>query len=354
MNCGHVICSFVISFLFLTGCSEREASDSMSSCSFARYFDISKDGTSVVTISPYDGSRDTIRVDGCMDNIICMSSSHVAALDAVGADSLITAVSGIRYISDPDLRRRYEGNGKALYDIGYEQSLDYERILSLHPGILVAYTVSGVEPPYIAKLRSLGVPVIVLHDHLEEHPLARAEYVRLFGTLAGCREMADSVFDAVRARYEALVRDTAVLTETKKVLLNVPYGDAWYVPGADSYMSRIIRDAGGEVLGASPGTSSSRVISLEQAYLLSKEADIWLNPGHCRSRDGLSSLHQFFPSFGPLAEDLPIYNNILRTTPEGGNDFWESGAMRPDLVLKDLKRIFRSESDSLTYFFPLM
>lgn len=353
MRCSHTIWSFVVFALFLTGCSERGASDSMSSCAFARYFDISEDGEAVVTISPYDGSRDTIRVDGCMDNIICMSSSHVAALDAVGADSLITAVSGVRYISDPDLRARHEGNGKALYDIGYEQSLDYERILSLRPDILVSYTVSGVEPPYIAKLRSLGIPVFILYDHLEEHPLARAEYVRLFGALTGCSERADSVFEAVRARYETLARESDAMTETKKVLLNVPYGDAWYVPGAESYMARIIRDAGGEVLGAGPGTSSSRVISLEQAYLFSKEADIWLNPGHCRSRTGLSSLHQLFPSFGPLAEGLPIYNNTLRTTPEGGNDFWESGAMRPDLVLEDLISIFRNESDSLTYFFPL-
>lgn len=353
MKYSHAIWSFVISLLFLTGCSKRGVSDSLSSCAFARYFDISEDRDEVVTISPYDGSRDTLRVEGFVDNIICMSSSHVAALDALGADSLITAVSGIRYITNPDLRTRHEGNGKALYDIGYEQSLDYERILSLSPDILVSYTISGVEPPYMTKLRSLGIPVLVLHDHLEEHPLARAEYIRLFGVLTGRSEMADSLFDAVRAKYEALVRESDDIIDTKKVLLNVPYGDAWYVPGAESYMARIIRDAGGEVLGSGPGTSSSRVISLEQAYLLSKEADIWLNPGHCRSRTGLSSLHQLFPSFGPLAEGLPIYNNTLRTTPEGGNDFWESGAMRPDLVLEDLISIFRNESDSLTYFFPL-
>ena len=317
-------------------------------CEYAQYFEISHEGTpSVITLSPYDGRRDTLVVSEYMDNIICMSSSNVAALVEIGADSVITAVSGLKYISSRSIRN--------VPDIGYESSLDYEKIMSLAPDLLVTYTVSGAEPPYIGKLRSLGVPVLVLHDHLENHPLARAEYVRLFGVLTGREACADSVFTSVRDRYlEKVASVESCGNARKKVLLNIPYGDAWYVPGADSYMSRIISDAGGEVLGAEAGTSSSRTISLEQAYLLSRQADLWLNPGHCRTRDELSQVHRLFPRFGPLDKGLPIYNNTLKTTPEGGNDFWESGAVRPDLVIEDLLSIMSDDSDaSFCYFFPL-
>ena len=268
--------------------------------------------------------------------MICMSSSQVAGLAEIGADSVITAVSGLRYITNQALHERN------VADIGYEAALDYEKILSLRPDLLLTYTVSGAEPPYISRLRSLGIRVLVLHDHLENHPLARAEYIRLYGALTGKQEYADSVFASICNRYDSLA--AAAETSKVKVLMNIPYGDAWYIPGGNSYMAKLIQDAGGEILGAEEGTAASRVIRMEEAYALSQKADIWLNPGHCRTRDELTAFHHAFRHFGPIVNGLPIYNNTLRMTPEGGNDFWESGSVRPDLILEDLVSIF-SQSD---------
>lgn len=335
----------ILALFFLSGCYSTRQGSVASASEYASYFEI-KDSI-VKVISPYDSSIDTLCVSEPLDRIICMSSSNVAALAAIGAVDAVSAVSGLRYITDKRLHDR------CVPDIGFENSLDYETILSLNPDILVAYTVSGTEPQYLSKLRSLGVRVLVIHDHLEQHPLARAEYVRLFGALTGRLAAADSVFCAVRDRYESLAA-SVVSEEPVKVLMNIPYGDAWYIPGADSYMARLIRDAGGEVLGAEPGTSRSRVITMEQAYALSLDADMWLNPGHCRSRAELVSSHHFFDRFGPVVKGLPVFNNTLRTTDGGGNDFWETGAVRPDLILADLLSIFsESPTDSLNYFFRL-
>ena len=339
----YIICLAAVAFL--AACTSGDGRQQVaSSCAYASYFDILAD-SAVVAISPYDGRRDTLFVKQPLSKIICMSSTNVACLSAIGADSLVAAVSGAGYLA----KLPYEG----VPDIGYEAALDYEKILEIKPDLLVTYVVSGAEPQYIIKLRSLGVPVLVLHDHLENHPLARAEYVRLFGTLTGRLEKADSVFNQVRVRYESLV---ASVNKNKrvKVLLNIPYADAWYIPGAENYMSQLVKDAAGDVLGAEAGASKSKVISLEEAYRLSKDADIWLNPGHCRTRAQLAAVHQLFPSFGPLANALPIYNNTLRTTPEGGNDFWESGAVRPDLILEDLIEVFHGDgSGTLNYYFRL-
>ena len=51
-------------------------------------------------------------------------------------------------------------------------------------------------------LRELGVRCVVLSEHIESHPLARAEYVKLFGALTGRLSRADSVFSAVLARKD--------------------------------------------------------------------------------------------------------------------------------------------------------
>ena len=323
----------------------RESQAYDSSCEYAEFFDI-KDSLLLV-VSPYDGSIQTVSLGRPMSKIICMSSSQVAALDQIGAESSVAAVSGMKYLTN---QRLHERNSP---DIGYEASLDYEKIIGIRPDLLVAYTVSASEPQYLSKLRSLGIPVLVIYEHCENHPLAKAEYLRLFGALTGRQAKADSCFRAVRDRYCELADSVAKSCDERlKVLMNIPYGDAWYIPGADNYMSRMIHDAGGEVLGAKPGRNSS-VVSLEKAYELSQDADIWLNPGHCSTLGELSGIHHLFPKFGPLAKGLPIYNNTLRTTPEGGNDFWESGAVRPDLVLEDLVQVFSSHPGVLTYFFGL-
>lgn len=339
-----IIFPIVSCLVMLLSCTRgSQACDS--SCEYAEFFDL-KDSLLLV-VSPYDGSTQSISLDKPMSKIICMSSSQVAALAQIGADSTVAAVSGLKYLTNQRIHER------KCPDIGYEAVLDYEKILDINPDLLIAYTVAASEPQYLSKLRSLGIPVLVIYEHCENHPLAKAEYVRLFGALTGKQYQADSCFRSVRDRYCELADSVSKHDNEKlSVLMNIPYGDAWYIPGADNYMSRMINDAGGKVLGAKPGRNSS-IVSLEKAYALSQDADIWLNPGHCRTLDELSGIHHLFPKFGPISSGLQVYNNTLRITPEGGNDFWESGAVRPDLILEDLVRIFSSESGELTYFFRL-
>ncbi len=306
---------------------------------YAEFFSI-VDSSHVVTLSPFGASPDTIDISVPARNIVCMSTSYVAYLDAVGKDSTVTGVSGLDYVSSPRLRGRND-----VFDIGYDAELDYERIMALKPDYVVAYSVSSAEPQYIAKLRSLGIKLIMANDHLESHPLARAEYIRFFGALTGCLDKADSVFNEIEANY-IRIAESADVSYRQKVLFNIPYGDQWFIPGGQNYMARLVSDAGGETLGAKEAARESSVISIEQAYMLAKEADVWLNPGWCRTKAQLMSVNPVFSSFGIDR----VYNNILRTNDKGGNDFWESGAVRPDLILEDLVRIFSGEQDSFNYY----
>ena len=317
--------------LVVAGCTWNQHPLRPDATEYAAYFDIvrSDSAAGVVIFSPSDVQPDTLWLENPVERIICMSSSHVAALSAIDAISLVKGVSGLRYLSDPALDRQ------EVADIGYDAALDYETILKLAPDLLVTYAVNGAEPAYVSKLRSLGVNTLVLHDHLENHPLARAEYVRLFGALTGRQDVADSLYSKIRDNYLRLARFVPA-EDRAKVLINIPYGDAWYVPGKEGYMSRLVEDAGGVILGAASGASASSVISLEKAFEMSLDADLWLNPGSCSSREELIRTHHMFLRFGPIADGLPIYNNIKCVNQAGGNDFWERGAIRPDLVLEDL------------------
>ena len=307
---------------------------------YARWFSI-LDSTSVVVFSP-SGGADTLR--GPVQSLVCMSTSYVGFLDAIGEASVVKGVSGLKFAGTP---------GLDAIEVGYDANLDFEAVLKTRPDYLLTYAVGSVEPAYLAKLRELGIKAVVLSEHLENHPLARAEYVKLFGALTGRLHQADSVFSDVRDRYLSLVQPSV----TCKVLVNVPYADSWYIPGGENYMTRLISDAGGEVLGAVPGRDNSSVISLEKAYSFAQEADFWLNTGWCSSLKDMFLIHPVFKDF-----NFPeVWNNTLLTTPGGGNMFWETGPVRPDLILHDLVRIFSPtsvissevEKSPFNYYFKL-
>jgi iron complex transport system substrate-binding protein len=335
--------SVLVLIVAAVSCGRRQDGGVALSNRYARYFSV--EDSVVVSVSPYDGTADTLIVSVPLGNVVCMSTSYVACLQEIGADSIVTGVSGLRFVSDPLV------SGRAV-EVGYEAAPDYERIVGLKPDVVFAYSVSASLPQYVTRLRSLGIRVFMLYEHLENHPLARAEYVRLLGAVTGRRALADSVFDGIAARYLELASKVAdAVAVPRKVLINMPYGDQWYIPGGDSYMSRLVIDAGGEILGAEVGETRSSIISVEKAFALSGEADVWLHPGNCVTREQIRSAHPLFADFPVMRRD--IYNNTLRSTPGGGNDFWESGAVRPDLVLGDLVALLHpdvSSGEALHYY----
>ena len=338
---------------------------------YAQYFDLLPEGEgwAVVSLSPYDGSTDTLHVTEPLQQIVCMSTSHVGFLDAIGAADAVAAVSGCDFVSSLRVRERIAAG--LVAEAGYDAAPAYETLYQLRPDVVLSYSL-GSDSPMDERLRELGIRVFTLYEHLESHPLARAEYVRLFGALTGRMAAADSLFAVVSEQYQAWSLSSGTntpdfalelekndsssanipffaLEPPQKVLVNLPYAGVWYIPGAESYMARLIRDAGGEVLGAEPETSQSGMISLEEAYKLSCEADFWLNAGNVRSLEELRRENAAFASF-PVAAPGRVYTNDRRST-AGGNDFWESGAVRPDLILKDLRTIFAGgPEDSLYYY----
>ena len=306
---------------------------------YAQWFGITEEGN-VVVYSPAGTAPDTLQ--GPVSRLVCMSSSYVGFLDAIGASDCVAAVSGLDYLGNEAVRSR-------AVEVGYDAALNYEAILQAKPDLFLTYAVSAAEPPYLAKLRDLGIRCVILSEHLESHPLARAEYVKLFGALTGHRQEADSVFCAVRDNYLSLVQPEPRV----KVLINIPYADTWYIPGADNYMAQLVRDAGGVLLGSAPGQQESGTIGLEEAYAYAQEADIWLNPGWCRTREQLRSVHPLFAHFPVLEKS--VWNNTLQITAGGGNQFWETGPVHPDWILQDLVHIFYGDTSPapLHYFFPL-
>ncbi|MFV0345834.1 MAG: ABC transporter substrate-binding protein [Bacteroidales bacterium] len=289
-------------------------------------------------------------IKGDAKRIVCMSSSHVAMLDAAGAVKYVVGVSGIDFISN----KYISSHTDSIADVGYDGGIDYEKLVGISPDLVLLYGVRGastMEP----KLRELDIPFIYIGEYLEESPLGKAEWLVAVSELIGKRTDGEEYFKDIPTRYNKLKAQAAAANSDKPtVMLNAPYGDSWFMPSTASYMARLIADAGGEYLYDKNTSTSSLAIDLEEAYFLTQQADVWINVG------GLSSLEEFktaYPKFAdaPCVVAGQIYNSTKRINPSGGNDFWESGVVNPDLILRDLTKIFHPEiiSDDFYYYLKL-
>ena len=294
-------------------------------------------------------------VDAPLERVVCMSSSYVAFIDAIGRVETIKGVSGAPYISNDSIRARFARG--LLREVGYDSNMNYEVLAAMRPDLVFLYGVYGDNSAMTRKLDELGIKYIYIGDYVEQSPLGKAEWLVAFGEMFDRREQTTVIFDSVRCDYERLredVRDHAMLLSSAKpkVMLNAPYRDTWFVPGDRSYMVRLIRDAQGEYACAGVDSQQSRPISVESAYIFANNSDVWLNPGQASTKSELMAENPRFGEIPPVVNGR-VFNCNKRSTPGGGSDFWESGAVRPDIVLKDMAKIFYPEMfpDYEPYYF---
>lgn len=348
-----VVASFLVATSFARACTYSEHSQSAGGVGYARgfSFDVLPSGdTELITYSP---TQRRYRVGDTLDitdtllvfpripkRVVCLSTTQLPFLQILGCEESIVGVAGVRYISSPSLRAKVETGD--IIDVGEPPNLHYEKILALAPDLVLAYSAT-ISSDFVSRLEKLQIPVLVINEYLENHPLGRAEWLEVFGYLFNQRELARTILDTVSSSYLEQVVDVSPATRST-VLLNFPWKEIWYIPGSESYMAQFIRDAGGEVLLSSKyADAKSHAIPREEILLQGMEAMYWLNPGVCETLDEFVDFATF-----RAVRTHHVYNNTRRYWKGRGNDFYESGVLLPHIILRDLVRILHPECSSDT------
>ena len=277
--------------------------------------------------------------------IVCMSSSYIAMLDALGQADRIVAVSGIDYVSNPYIIAHKD----SIKDMGPE--MNYELLLGLKPDVVLLYGIGDAQTAVTDKLKDLSIPYMYVGEYLEESPLGKAEWMVALSELTDSREKGIEIFSEIPKRYQTLKDLTASVEQRPTVMFNTPWNDSWIMPSTKSYMAQLVNDAGADYIYKENTSNSSAPIGLETAYGLIQKADYWINVGMASTLDELKAVNPKFTDAKSVREKT-AYNNNLRLTATGGNEYWESAVVRPDIVLRDLIHIFHPElvSDSLYYY----
>lgn len=284
-----------------------------------------------------------------VERVICLSTTHLAFLDVLDETGAVTGISGRQYVSNPKIRKRMEQG--EVPDVGYGQNLNFEVIVNQKPELVMVYGIGSEVTGYTQKIEELGIPVIIIAEHLEETPLGKTEWINFIAPLFDKEDKAGQYFSKVEQEYNEVRMKTLSAENKPKVLVGSPYKDSWWVPGGKSYLAHLITDAGGYYLGTGNNSHESFVISFENAFAWAGQADVWINMGNLASKKEILSADERFKNFRVFNHGK-VYNNIKRLSSFGGNDFWESGTVNPHLILKDLTSIFHPElQESDLYYY---
>lgn len=272
-----------------------------------------------------------------VSKVITLSTTHLAMINQLGKQETIRGVSGAGLIYDTIIRKKIKA-GEVL-DVGYDQGLNYETIVSIDPDVLFMYGVEGTEMGTLEKLRELGIPVVFCGEYLETHPLGKSEWIRFFSQFFNKERESELFFNRIDSAYNSLADLAGGVTQHPEVLLGLPWKDTWYVAGGESFSVKLLEDAGGEYLWSETNSTQAIPMDIESVYIKALDADFWINPGAANSLEELSLFDERFKEL-PVFQNGSVFNNNARLGEMGGNDYWESGTIHPEQVLADLIAIF--------------
>lgn len=285
-----------------------------------------------------------------LKRVITMSTTHVAMISGLGESNSIIGASGTPFIYTREIRKRCDAD--EISDVGYGHGLNYEKVVALDPDVVFLYGVEGSVISTAEKLGELGIQVVYCAEYLERDPLGKAEWIRFFAPFFQREAEADVLFNRVDSSYRALQSLTVSIESKPRVMIGLPWKDTWYIAGGNSFSSRLIGDAGGSYIWRDNSSDEAVPLDLETVYSKAIDADIWINPGVAQSINELIAFDERFSDL-PVIREKMVYNNNKRMSPGGGNDYWESATLRPDLVLADLISVFHPQlmrDHSMVYY----
>ncbi len=346
--------------LALTGCGSKSQPANTESLVFSHHYqldyaqqftaDCYEGGYTMVSI-PDSGEKflvvpqDAAEVDSLpadvtvlrqpVENIYLVSTSvmdlfiHLDALDSI-------ALSGTKaegwYLPEA---QQAMGEGKIAY-AGKYSAPDYEQILAADCGLAIQNTMILHTPEVKEQLEHFGIPVLVERSSYESGPLARMEWIKLYGILLGKEELAEQVFSAQEAAIQPILSQEP--TGRSCAFFSLSSNNLATVRKGNDYVAKMIEMAGGSYvfsdLTDNGNSLATMNLPLEDFYAGAKDADVLIYNSAIEGT--ISSVSQLTEKFPLLSEFKAVKNGQVWCTSQ--SLFQQSMALA-DLIL-DMNQVF--------------
>ena len=286
-------------------------------------------------------ATDTVRTP--VTSSVVFMGPHCQLMYELGCKNAISGVCDMNYINIPDIKKR-------VVDCGSSMQPDIERIISLKPEALLVspFENSGG----YGKLDKLHIPIIEAADYMESSPLGRAEWMKFYGMLFGekvddekpspspaereryvsCESRADSLFARIEKEYLSLKAQAAEMPKGLSILTERKTGNVWYVPGGQSTIGILLKDANARYIFEDDQHSGSLPMSPEQILAKGKQVDVWAFKYFGGAPLSQVQLLQEYDGYKALAafNRGNIYQVDTSTVP-----YFELTSFHPELLLRE-------------------
>lgn len=270
--------------------------------------------------------------------VVLLNASLVGYFTELGLESTIIGISSPEYVFSAKIHKLIDDG--IIQNVGNEQKYDLEKIIALQPDVIFTNYIASFDNTY-DLIRKNGIEIIFLDEYLEQDPLEKSKYLVVFGKLFNAEKRVEESFTTIQNSYDSL-KTLASKSKSKPVVLaNEMYGNQWFLPGGKTNLAQFIADANGKYINSENPEFKAVAMSFEEVYAKAQHAEYWINVGNHQAKKELLQIN-------PNYTKMNVFNKGKLYTVTGkerakSNDYFESGVVRADLVLKDYIKIFHPE-----------
>jgi len=359
----------IISLFFLVSCNQGSQVDGLNKSDEKQFSIVHEKGLTILEVGVpfnaaqqaekyvlYDkGTEKPKNIDGVthfvpvpVERVGITSTTHLGFLNGLKKQNVIKAATNLNLFYDTTFLDEIE-NGEVVFIGG--RKLETEAVIKENLDVLFAYAIDGGDYQELNRLRELGATVILASEFMEKEPLSKSAWIKFFANFFDEQtiKLADSVYYEIESSYEN-TRSLAAKAESKPtVMVGYPWKGSWYVSGGNSFQANYFKHSNAVYLWEALSQEGSVPLATEKVVEDALDAQFWINPGSIQNLARFDPIYQQFSAF----KKRKVYSNYAMTNRFGANDYWESGALSSDKILKDLVHIFHPEllpNHSLIYY----
>jgi iron complex transport system substrate-binding protein len=290
-----------------------------------------------------------------LENVVTLGAVQIPFISKLGEIATITGHNGVNLVQDPEFIQLVQKGD--IIEIGSGElsmgtMLKMEDLIELEPDAVFCVANGNKEYDNHYKLQEAGLKPVISAEWMEDSPLGRAEWIKFFSLFYNKEKTANQVFDQVKKNYLETKEIVQNISKKPTIFSGIDYQGSWYAPGGSSYVAAFFRDAGGNYLLGDGNDRGDKTLDFESVYDKAQAADYWINIGYADNIDELLALDQRYQKFKAFQENRNYHYNA-RVNEYGGNDYWQSGIISPDVVLADLVKILQPDllSDHDLYYY---
>ncbi|MGG7034703.1 MAG: ABC transporter substrate-binding protein [Flavobacterium sp.] len=274
-----------------------------------------------------------------LQSIVVTSTTNIPFLEMLGVENKIVGFPHTDYISSEKTRTLIDKG--AIKNVGQNENLNIEQLIELAPELIVTFGIDN-NNPMIKNLEESGLKILIQADWMEQSPLGKAEWIKLYAALFGKEKEAKKLFDDIVNDYEQSLELVKKPKEKPSVLYGTMYQNQWFVAKGDSWVAQFLRDAKVNYLWKNIKGTGSLSLSFEAVLDKAKNAEYWIAAGNFKTLSELQKSNPHYNQFDAFKKKN-VYTFEAKLGATGGTVYYELAPSRPDLVLKDFIKIFHPE-----------